>query len=72
MPILKRATKKLRDQGIALNVVKGLYGPYLEDPTFRHQRGKVYKDVDAAITAAVNGERPIDLDKQTKEDHDGQ
>ncbi len=56
--ILKRATKTIQGAGIALEVHKGLYGPYLYDPRLRRQSGVVYKNTDAAISAAFQGERP--------------
>lgn len=58
MAILKRATKKVQDAGILLEVHKGIYGPYLTDPSLKRQRGKVYKDANEAVQAALNGERP--------------
>jgi hypothetical protein len=61
MAVLKRATKKLQDAGIALEVRKGMYGPYLADPALKRQRGVVYKNVDAAVQAALNGERPTEI-----------
>lgn len=63
MPLLKRATKQLEAHGIDLQVIKGCYGPYLYDPSLRKQRGKVYKSVEAAVAAAVAGERPVDTDE---------
>lgn len=64
MPLLKRATKQLAEQGIALQVIKGCYGPYLYDPSLRKQRGKVYKSAEDAVAAAVAGERPVDEEEQ--------
>ncbi len=58
MAILKRATKIIQDAGIRLEIHKGLYGPYLYNPRLKRQRGKVYKDADAAISAALRGEKP--------------
>jgi hypothetical protein len=62
MPVLKRATAKLKVAGIDLEVRKGLYGPWLFDPMLKHQRGTVYPSVDAAVAAALAGERPVSLD----------
>lgn len=58
MSVYKRATKIIQDAGVRLEVHKGLYGPYLHDPRLQRQRGNVYKDVNAAISAALRGERP--------------
>lgn len=59
MPILKGATKKLRQAGIDhITVQTGLWGPYLYDPRLRKQTGRVYKDWQAAVKAALAGERP--------------
>lgn len=57
--IYKRATKKLRAAGIEhLQIIKGIYGPYLYDPRANRQESTVHKTPDACIDAAINGERP--------------
>jgi hypothetical protein len=61
MPVYKRATKKLQEAGINLEVRKGLWGPWLSDPTLRRQRGKCYKTPEEAVQAALAGERPVAL-----------
>lgn len=59
MPILKGATKKLRQAGIEkITIQAGLWGPYLYDPRLRKQTSKVYKNWQAAVKAALVGERP--------------
>ncbi len=57
--VYKRATKKLRDAGIEhLQVIKGVYGPYLYDPRVNRQQSVCHKTPDACVEAAIKGERP--------------
>lgn len=62
MPLLKRATQKLRDSGIEhLVVQRGVHGPYLLDPRYRAQRSRCHKTWQETVAAAVAGERPTIL-----------
>lgn len=56
--ILKRATKKVEHLGLEIH--KGLYGPYIYDPTLALgcQRGIVYPSTEEAIKQALTGVRP--------------
>ncbi len=57
--VYKRATQKLRNVGIEhLQVIKGMYGPYLYDPRGARQESIVHKTPDDCVNAAVDGERP--------------
>lgn len=62
MPLLKRATQKLRDNGIEHLVVhRGAYGPYLLDTRYSVQRSRCHKTWQETVAAAVAGERPTIL-----------
>ena len=56
--ILKRATKKLQEAGINLQVRRGLWGPYLYDPALMKQTSRVHKSAEDCVRAAIAGERP--------------
>ena len=65
MPVLKRATARLKAAGVILEVRSSLYGYYLSDPKLKAQTGAtVYKNIDQAIAAALAGERAEPLEGQ--------
>jgi hypothetical protein len=68
MPVLKRATQKLREAGIEhIEVRTGLYGPYLLDPRLKRQNcGRVYKTWQEAVKAAIDGARPTPMTEEGK------
>ena len=64
MPIMKRATAQLQQHGIALIVVKRLWGYSLENPAYQRQQSRCHNTVQDAIDAAIAGERPMDLTEE--------
>lgn len=61
--IAKRATRKLRDAGIVdFEIHKGKYGFSIRHIQWTHQSGLVYPTADAAVDAAIRGERPKNLE----------
>ena len=59
MPILKRATAKLREAGIErLEVHRHLWGYIVMDPAMRKQRNWCHDSAEEAVQAAIKGERP--------------
>lgn len=58
----KRPTKVLREKGFeTLQVQKGVFGFYLHDTRYSHQRSTCYSTGQGAIDAALRGELPVDL-----------
>ena len=57
--MLRRATAKLRKTGIEhIEIRRGLWGPMIYDPRMKSQQGRCFDSVDAAVNAAIAGERP--------------
>lgn len=68
MPLLKGATKKLREAGIEhIEVRRGLWGLYLYDPRLKKQRIVRCANWREAVQAAIHGERPTDVDDGKEE-----
>lgn len=59
--IAKRATKKLREAGLFLEVQKYSEGFVLIDPRLNHQRGICHPTAEEAVKAALAGERPQEV-----------
>lgn len=57
--IMKRATKRLADEGLPqLEVHKGLYGYSVRDKRAAKQRNVVHNTVEGAVNAAIAGVMP--------------
>lgn len=61
MPLMKRATQQLKSQGIELQVIHGLWGYYLYDPTLPKQTSTCEKTVQQCVTKAIEGRRPFPI-----------
>lgn len=66
MPVMKRATQKLRDAGHATLVVKkGLWGYSVQDTRFRIQHcTTVRKTAQEAVDDVLGGARPKELTEE--------
>ena len=57
-----RATRRLRDAGIEhIEVHRVLHGFALYDPRLKRQEANVYQQIDPAVQAALEGERPKEI-----------
>ncbi len=62
MPVMKRATAKLRAAGLeTLTIERGIYGYTAYDNRYKHQRSRCYPALADCLAAVEGGERPVEV-----------